>query len=241
MQKITRTLSLAGLLVLSLVLAACSDNNEDPQATPPPTVQQPPAKPEPLAEVMNLSGVDTSVALDAGFVEALESLELTPGAVGDGEITEEGDAVFPITGGEFQYFEPGTVTPFVKGNIVHDGSGLSLTKGDLEVELTDFVVDPGASVLTGTVSANGEVAAEDAPLFFLDGGTLEPLETDEEAGTATLSGTTVELKAEAAELLNQTFETEALEEGLLVGVATITINTTPESSTPKTEELPPSE
>ncbi|MGH3038668.1 MAG: hypothetical protein ACRDLZ_04570 [Gaiellaceae bacterium] len=41
--------------------------------------------------------------------------------------------------------------------------------------LSDFVIDPGASVLTGTVSVSGEVAAEDAPLFFLDGRTLAPL------------------------------------------------------------------
>ena len=51
-------------------------------------------------------------------------------------------------------------------------SGLSLLAGGALVELTDFVVDPGASVLTGTVSVNGEVAAEGAPLFFLDGRTL---------------------------------------------------------------------
>jgi hypothetical protein len=38
------------------------------------------------------------------------------------------------------------------------------------------VIDPGASVLTGTVSVNGEVAAEGAPLFSLDGRTLNPLQ-----------------------------------------------------------------
>ena len=42
--------------------------------------------------------------------------------------------------------------PFVQGIIDHEGSGLSLTAGDTTVELTDFVIDPGTSELTGTVS-----------------------------------------------------------------------------------------
>jgi len=35
----------------------------------------------------------------------------------------------------------------------------------------------------------------------------------------------VKLKAEAADLLNKTFKIDALEEGLVIGVATITVNT----------------
>jgi hypothetical protein len=80
-------------------------------------------------------------------------------------------------------------------------------------------------VLTGKVTVDGEVAAESAPLFFLDGRTLNPLEVDEGNGTAVLEGTTVKLKAEAAELLNQTFGVDALTEGLVIGVAKITIDT----------------
>jgi hypothetical protein len=45
-------------------------------------------------------------------------------------------------------YEPGTVSPFVQGELDHDGGGLSLTAGGKTVELTDFVIDPGASVLT---------------------------------------------------------------------------------------------
>ena len=67
--------------------------------------------------------------------------------------------------------------------IDHDGSGLSLTGGGKKVELTDFEVDPGKSVLTGKVTVDGKVAAESAPLFFLDGRTLKPLETGDN-GTA---------------------------------------------------------
>ncbi len=180
--------------------------------------------PKPVAQVDQLTGQSTAVALDAGFAEALKSLKLTPAPVGDASISTAGVASFPITGGNVTYYEPGSVSPYVQGEIDHEGGGLSLTGGGKKVELTDFVVDPGASVLTGTVSVDGEVAAQDAPLFFLDGRTLDPLKVNDD-GTAVLAGTTVKLKAEAAELLNQTFGVEALTEGLVIGVAEITINT----------------
>jgi hypothetical protein len=179
---------------------------------------------EPVAQVDQLSGRATAVTLDAGFADALSTLKLTPAPVGDATISRAGVASFPLTGGNVKYYKPGTVSPFVQGEIDHAGAGLSLTGGGKTVELTDFVVDPGASVLTGTVSVDGEEAAQDAPLFFLDGRTLNPLEVNDD-GTAVLEGTTVKLKAEAAELLNQTFAVDALKEGLVIGVAKITINT----------------
>ena len=74
------------------------------------------------------------------------------------------------------------------------------------------------------MTVDGEQAAADAPLFFLDGRTLDPLRTTED-GRAVLEGTTVKLKAEAADLLNKTFGVDALQEGLVIGIATITINT----------------
>ena len=182
------------------------------------------SSPKPVAQVDQLSGQSTAVTLDAGFADALKSLKLTPAPVGDASISQAGVASFPITGGNVTYYKPGSVSPFVQGEIDHEGGGLSLTGGGKKVELTDFVVDPGASVLTGTVSVDGKVAAQDAPLFFLDGRTLNPLEVNND-GTAVLEGTTVKLKAEAAQLLNQTFSVDALKEGLVIGVAKITINT----------------
>ncbi len=113
-----------------------------------------PPHPEPVAQVDQLSGNDTAVTLDAGFVEALTTLKLTPAPVGDASISKQGVASFPITGGNVTYYEPGTVSPFVQGEIDHSG-GLSLTGGGKKVELTDFIVDPGASVLTGNVSVDG--------------------------------------------------------------------------------------
>jgi hypothetical protein len=200
---------------LSFGVAACGSDDESSSA---------PTRPDPVAQVDQLSGRATAVTLDGGFVEALQSLKLTPGPLGAASISKAGVASFPITGGNVTYYEPGSVSPYVQGEIDHDGAGLSLEGGGKRVELADFVVDPGKSVLTGKVTVDGEVAAESAPLFFLDGRTLKPLQANDD-GTAVLEGTTVKLKAEAAELLNQTFAVDALTEGLVIGVAKITVNT----------------
>jgi len=214
----------ASAAVLALGVGACGDDEETTGGSAGQTQEQTQERPEPVAQIDNLTGERTSVMLDSGFLEALESLEVTPGPVGEASISKSGTATFPITGGNVTYYEPGTVSPYVQGLIEHEGSGLSLEAGGKKVELTDFDVDPGKSVLTGTVSVDGEEAATDTPLFFLDGSTLEPLEAKDN-GTAVLQGTTVELKKEAADLLNQTFEIDALEEGLKIGVAKITVNT----------------
>jgi hypothetical protein len=179
---------------------------------------------KPVAQVEQLTGRSTAVTLDPGFVDALTQLKLSPSPTGDASISKAGVASFPITGGNVKYFKPGTVSPFVQGEIDHDGSGLQLEGGGKTVRLTDFVVDPGASVLTGKVTVDGKEAAASAPLFFLDGRTLDPLKTNPN-GTAVLEGTTVKFKDESAKLLNDTFGVDALKGGLEVGVAKITINT----------------
>jgi hypothetical protein len=222
MKNTRKFTAFAAAATLALGTAACGDDEEDTSTTGSASQEQA-EKPKPVAQVDSLTGRQTAVTLDSGFVEALTSLKVAPAPVGDAKISEKGVASFPITGGNVTYYEPGTVSPYVQGRVDHDGSGLSLTAGETKVELTDFVVDPGKSVLTGTVSVNGEEAATDAPLFFLDGRTLEPLKSGAN-GTAILEGTTVKLKAEAAQLLNDTFKIDALEEGLVIGVAKITIN-----------------
>jgi hypothetical protein len=220
--RFTRPAAGIAAVVAAIGLAACGSDSSTQSGSATAAVAS--AKVKPVAEIPSLSGRTTSVALDAGFVKALGSLKLTPGTIGTAQLTKGGSLVFPITGGNVTYYKPGTVTPYVQGEIDHDGSGLSLTGGGKKVSLTDFVIDPGKSVLTGKVSVDGKVAAESAPLFFLDGRTLKPLMTNDN-GTATLKGTTVKLKQEAADLLNQTFGTDALKGGLVIGVATITVNT----------------
>ncbi|MEJ2885438.1 hypothetical protein [Actinomycetospora aeridis] len=179
---------------------------------------------DPIATIPDLSGQSSSVRLDSGFTDALGQLQVEPGTIGDATLSG-GSVSFPITGGNVTVYRPGDANPYVQGRIEHDGSGLSLTKGDTRVELTDFVIDPGnPATLSGKVSAGGQTLAESAVLFDLDGSTLQPIATDAAAGTATLTGTTVRLSAGAADALNQAFGTEAIQGGLTIGVATIVVN-----------------
>jgi hypothetical protein len=211
---------LATVAALSLGATACgSDESSSSSSSAAATKTT-----EPVAQIDSLTGKSTAVTLDAGFVDALTQLKLTPSPLGDATISKTGVATFPITGGNVKYYKPGSVSPYVQGEIDHDGSGLQLKGGGKTVQLTDFVIDPGASVLTGKVTVDGEVAAESAPLFFLDGRTLKPLEAKDN-GTAVLEGTTVKFKDESAKLLNDTFGVDALKGGLVVGIAKITVNT----------------
>jgi hypothetical protein len=204
----------AATTALALGATACGGSDDNGASATP-------AKP--LAQIDSLSGRSTAVTLDNGFVGALKTLKLTPAPVGDATISKAGVASFPITGGNVTYYKPGSVNPYVQGEIDHAGSGLSLTGGGKTVKLTNFDIDPGKSVLTGTVSVDGQVAARSAPLFFLDGRTLQPLQSH--GDTAVLEGTTVRLKGSAADLLNKTFGVDALKDGLVIGVAKITVNT----------------
>ncbi|RZL81566.1 MAG: hypothetical protein EOP32_14385 [Rhodococcus sp. (in: high G+C Gram-positive bacteria)] len=222
MSNYRKALVTAAIGALALApLAACSSNDSSTSAPAPAAATS--TQPDPAAQVDNLTGVSTAVALDPGFTGALTTLGLTPGVVGPATLAD-GSVSFPITGGNVKYWQPGTVDPYVQGEIMHDGSGLSLAAPGTTVELTDFTIDPGTSLLTGDVSVNGASAATDVVLFDLNGRTLKPLQTGPN-DTAVLQGTEVKMSADAAGLLNETFKTDAVKPGLLVGVATITIAT----------------
>jgi hypothetical protein len=221
------SIGIAAAGALALSLAACStDSGEstDTASSSSSASSEPSAASTPAATIADLSnGVDTKVAVDQSFVDAITGLGLTPGVVGTATFTD-GTFAFPITGGNVDYYGPDSdVRPYVQGEIDHDGSGLSLTAGDTVVELTDFRIDPGESKLYGTVTANGAVAAEDAYLFNLWGGTLEPIKM--EGTNAVLTGTTVHISPDAAALLNETFGTDQVQDEMLVGTATITAAT----------------
>ena len=175
---------------------------------------------DPVAEVDVIPAGTTYVNLDGGFVKALGQLKLTPGIVGAANLSG-GSLRFPVTSGNVKYFKPGTEDPYVQGELKHDGSGFSLKSGKTTVALTNFVIDPGESELTGTVRVNGKVAEESVPLFFLDGRTLKPLRKIKKG--VVLEGTTVTLKGGAAKLLNKTFKTDALKGGLKIGTAKIVV------------------
>jgi hypothetical protein len=219
--KATIGFASAGILIAGL--AGCSSDAGTTTPAPASSSNSASADPTPLASIPSLSGVDTAVLLDADFGAALTSLGLTAGTVGTATL-EEGSLHFPITGGNVDYYDPAEdYRPYVQGSIEHEGSGFSLTAGDIVVELTNFTIDPGTSELFGDVAVNGESAATQALLFDLYGGTLKPLEMD--GDNAILTGTTVHISSVAAGLLNSTFSTDAVADQMLVGIATITAAT----------------
>ena len=214
--------AVAALLVLLLAVPLAACGGDDKSSSKSKQKQQKTTKGpvEPVAAINALSGRTTAVKLDKGFTKALKKLKVTPGVVGDARLTG-GSVVFPITGGSVTAYKPGDVQPYVQGRIQHQGSGLSLKAGGKTVRLTNFVIDPGASLLTGDVSVNGKPAASATPLFFLDGSTLKPLKPT--GYGAQLKGTTVKFKDESAKLLNQTFGVKDLAGGLKVGIATLKV------------------
>jgi hypothetical protein len=221
-----KKLMVAGIaLSAALGLGACSSDDATASDSSSSSSTQV-ARPEPVASLPAIpAGGSTAVALDADFVAALGTLGLTPATLGDATLAD-GSISFPITGGTVTVFDKSSgYRPYVQGTLLHQNSGLSLTAGGTTVELTNFTVDPGTPArLFGDVAVNGQQAAASAPLFDLDGTTLNPISMDAE-GNAVLQGTTVKLSPEAAELLNSTFGTDALQGGLVIGIATITVPT----------------
>lgn len=207
--------------VAALSFTACSSTSNE--ATPTSSSSAPTKAPKALAHISALTGDTTAVKLDKGFTDALASLKLTPGVTGTANLTD-GSLVFPISGGNVTYFKPGTVSPYVIGQVQHEGSGFSLEAGGTKVEITNLNVDPGESRVYGDVSVNGKLAVASAYVLTLNGSTLQPLAT--EGDKAILQGTKVFVSPVAAGLLNETFKTDAVTQDLLVGVATITVNTT---------------
>jgi hypothetical protein len=168
-----------------------------------------------VAEIPRVTGT-TSLDLNAKTAAALTSLGVTPGVTGTA--TASGSSVsFPITGGDAvihsnKHYAPG----YVDGVILHEGSGLTLTKGGTTVALTNFTIDPGHSVLYGDV--NGTVPAANVPLLQLDG---RPLVITTGGGQVHLDGTIANLTPTAAAALNKAFGVTAFAAGMPLGTAHI--------------------
>ncbi len=203
---------------LAIGVAACGSSSTG--STSSPSSSPASASTKPILTVPALTGVETSVTLDANLLPTLTSLHVTPAPTGTGTLTMPGGAAtlnFPITGGNVTIYNKGAVTPYVQGIIHHNGSGVSLTAGGKTLTVENFDIDPGKSLLTAQVKQMNDASI---PLFFLDGSNLQitPPGAD---GIAKLDGTKVELTAEAADAINKYFGVTAFKKGILFGIAHI--------------------
>lgn len=145
-------------------------------------------------------GGETTVKLDASFVEALGSLHVTPAAIGPARLYNYKNAVyaaFPITTGAID-------TADTRAEIDHSG-GLSLRAGSTTVSLTDLLIEvtgPGPA-LTGLVSVNGKLVGR-IPLFDLS---LRGAHVWAENHFVDINGVDLKLSTTAAEALSGAFHT----------------------------------
>jgi hypothetical protein len=112
-----------------------------------------------VTAIPSLSGTGTSVKIDPGTAEALKSLGVSLAPTGSATFEAATSTItFPITSGYAEIHSDLNVKPgYIQGSIAHEGSGFSLSAGSTKVELSDFVVDPGNSMLYGTVGGTPKV------------------------------------------------------------------------------------
>ena len=151
---------------------------------------------------VELAGGATTLALDSGAANALQSLNISAAPVDPATAGSAGLA-FPITGGKLN-------AETFAGRIAHSG-GIRLSRDSTVVELTSFTInvdaDPDLTALVG---------GQRVSILNLD---LSQLDAEVRGRRITLAGVRATLTAAAASALNQAFSTNAFSEGLLIGTA----------------------
>jgi Htaa len=149
-------------------------------------------------------GGQTKLALDPRTAEALGSLGIAPGLVGDAKANADGRLGFPIAGGSVD-------RKSLAGRIAHSG-GISLTKGSTRVVLRDFSID------TRKATLSARVGEERVAILALD---LSNPQVSAKGRIVTVGNVDATLTKAAADALNAAFGTQALSEGLPFGTATV--------------------
>jgi hypothetical protein len=157
---------------------------------------------------------ETTVALSSDFLDALNSLGVTPGVVTPTQLNRT-TVNFPINGGALDL-------KTAAGNVGHTG-GLTLSAGGTVVAIQNFTIDTTAKspVITGLVVANGTLVGR-INLFdlALPKNFKLPL-VEYRATLVDLSGVAVTLDGAAATALNQAFKTNAFAAGFGIGTARV--------------------
>jgi hypothetical protein len=168
-----------------------------------------------MAAFEQLQGVSTSVDIDAGTAGVLKQNGVAVAPVAPATASTAGGGLsvsFPITDGFVSVYDPSQL-PFVRGTVTHSG-GLTFSAGGKSLTATDFVINPGTSVLTATVGGKG------VRLLDLNGSGVKI--TKDATGNVHLDGTIASLSQPAADALNATFGVQVFKQGIVIGVAHIT-------------------
>lgn len=204
--------SIAALVgALALGSAACGDDNSS-TSNASGTSAASSSGSDTVTAIASLKGTGTSVTIDAGTAAALKSLGVALAPTGSATFEASTSTItFPITSGYAEIHSDLSVKPgYIQGSIAHEGSGFTLTAGSTTVKLSDFIVDPGNSMLYGTVGGMPKV-----PLLSLDGADVK---VSMEGANVVLQGTVAKLTETAAGALNKAFNVTALKAGLPLGV-----------------------
>ena len=193
--NVAALVTLASVLALALVALALS-------ATPAQSTER-------NANTTSVSGGKTLLKLDPD----------TAGALSDAGVKVEatGKATGPTGNGVFRF--PIVAVKVDKdplgGQIVHSG-GLAFSAGSERVEVQRFVIDLDRGILTA------EVAGTDQRIALLDlGAPKGGVKVSSER--LVLKDINAKLTAQAAGALNEAFDTELFEAGLLIGEATVIV------------------
>jgi hypothetical protein len=169
-------------------------------------------------EITRLSGTSTSVQFNSATLSALTSLGIAPSATGTATLSSAGEISFPITGGVAVVHSDKSYKPgYIAGVLLHQESGISLTKGSTVVNLSDLTIDPANSTVDGSVN-NG---ADNTDLFVANGSKVT---VSAVGSTVHLDGTQLELTAGAASALNSAFGTTAFTAGFDLGTVHIIVS-----------------
>ncbi len=161
-----------------------------------PVAQAKPRKP------VRLTGESTTITLRPAVTAALDRAGVTVGVVAPATAGADRSVTFPVTGG---LVRPRTL----KGVVRHDG-GVTLTRGERTIALSDFViVSRGRAFLTA--KATLKAGERRIRLFRLTGA-----ERSTEDGKAVVTAD-LRLTRRGARLLNRRLEGRTFRPGLLLG------------------------
>jgi hypothetical protein len=206
MSGVTRVLATALAIALAGTVAACGSDGKKPAAG------------TSTSRLTTITGGTTTIRIDPSFVAALGGRDFAPTTFGTAKITSPSEFALPVTGGDVTLDASGRI----RGEIKHDGSGLTFTSGSTKATAKDFAIhlteDPN---LTGAIDLNGATAFASLRVFDLDTSTVKGATIKD--GVATLSGVTLYLSSAAASDLNLALHTTLTgNKQVKVGTATIT-------------------